>query len=307
MTDISRNRHEDADALAAVKLRLKQVFGRWTRDTTLEEMRADFEALLRTDRTAPTEELSISGVPACRITPTGADPERTILFFHGGGYQMGSCASHRDLMIRMGQACRSAVIGFDYRLAPEHRFPAAFDDAYAVASELLAQMPDTTRLVFAGDSAGGGLALATLVALRQAGAPMPGGCVLLSPWLDMRARGESYETRAALDPMTQRDKVLLMARAYLGRSGDPDDPRASPLMADLGGLPPILIHVGDHETVLDDARGLAQRAAQAGTPATLRVWDRMIHHFQIFDSLPETAESLAEIARFLDGVWAAEA
>jgi acetyl esterase/lipase len=229
--------------------------------------------------------------------------KRAILYFHGGGYQIGSILSHRELMIRLSQSASCDVIGFNYRLAPEHRFPAAVEDGAAAYQWLLDQGQDPAHVAFAGDSAGGGLAVAAMLSARDHSAPLPCAAVLLSPWLDMEASGETYLSRASVDPLTQRDKVLLMARAYLGKAADPRHPFASPIHADLSHLPPILIHVGDHETALDDSRVFTERAAAAGVSVTLKVWDRMIHQFQLFPELREARESIAEIGAYLQARW----
>jgi acetyl esterase/lipase len=294
---------EEAARLRAAKDRIRDVFGRWTRETTLAEMRDAFDAMLASNRTADIETVRIGEMPADRIAAGGADRTRVVLYFHGGGYQMGSRLSHRDLMIRLSEAAAAEVVGFDYRLAPEHRFPAAVEDGLAAYRWLLDSGRSPDAIAFAGDSAGGGLAVSTLLAARSGGMPMPGAAVLLSPWLDMEAAGGTYRSRAEVDPMTQRDKILLMARAYLGRTGDPRDPLASPIHADLAGLPPIMIHVGDHETILDDSRVFAERLRAADVPVALSVFDDMIHHFQVFPDLEASQRSLDEIGAFLQKIW----
>ncbi|MGX1096420.1 alpha/beta hydrolase [Amorphus sp. MBR-141] len=295
--------NEESARLQAAKNRIRDVFGGWTRETTLAEMRSDFDRMLASERTASIEPVQIGAISADRIIADGATRDRAVLYFHGGGYQMGSRLSHRDLMIRLSEASTAEVVGFDYRLAPEHRFPAAVEDGVAAYRWLIDTGLPASAIAFAGDSAGGGLAVATLLSARSAGLPMPGATVLLSPWLDMEATGETYESRAAVDPMTQRDKILLMARTYLGRAGDHRDPLASPVHADLAGLPPMLIHVGDHETILDDSRVFAARARAADVSVTVSVFEEMIHHFQVFPDLNATRRSMAEIGAFLREKW----
>lgn len=292
------------EQIAEITARIAALFGAWTAETPLSEMRADFDAFLASDRPAHSAPGTLGGVPAEWLAAPGAaalENGPVVLYFHGGGYQMGSIRSHRDLMIRLSEAAGCRVVGVDYRLAPEHKFPAAVEDAAAAYAALLEEptAPPPGRIALAGDSAGAGLAVAAMLEARAAGLPLPGAAVLLSPWLDMEATGATYDSRAAVDPMTQRDKIRMMARAYLGKAGDPRDPRASPIHADLAGLPPVLIHVGDHETVLDDSRRFAETARAAGCDVELAVWDRMIHHFQVFPELPETRRSLAGIADFL--------
>lgn len=288
-----------------VKARIAAVFGRWSRETTMAEMRADYEAMLAGSPVEAGRPLAIGTMPAEWIVAEGADPARAVLFLHGGGYQIGSVRSHRDLMRRLSRAAGAAVLGIDYRLAPENRFPAAVDDALAAYRWLLDEGFEPGHIALAGDSAGGGLAIATLLKARAEGLALPAAATLFSPWTDMEATGATYETRAAVDPLTQRDKILLMARAYLGRGGNPRDPLASPVHADLAGLPPLLIHVGDHETILDDSRVFAERARAAGVAVELKVWDRMIHQFQVFaGDIPEAQASIEAAGAFLRGRFA---
>jgi acetyl esterase/lipase len=286
---------EDA-ALAAVRQRIAQTFGAWGKGTSLDRMRADFEGMLAEDGLAPGTSVDAGGVPGEWI---GEGSRGTILFLHGGGYQIGSVVSHRGLMTRLAAASSARVLGIDYRLAPENRYPAALEDAMEAYRWLRDQLGPAAKVAVAGDSAGGGLTVALLLKARDEGLPMPACAALMSPWLDMEASGESFESRAAVDPMTQRAKLLLMARAYLGRDGNPCSPYASPLRGDPRGLPPILIHVGDHETILDDSRVFAERAARAGVAVDLKIWDRMIHHFQVFPELAAARQSIAEIGAFL--------
>lgn len=290
----------EATPVDRVKARIAAVFGRWSRETTMAEMRADYEAMLANPSAEAGRPLAIGVMPAEWIIAEGADPARAILFLHGGGYQIGSVASHRDLMQRLSRTGGAAVLGIDYRLAPENRFPAAVEDGLAAYRWLLDEGFAPGSIALAGDSAGGGLAVAVLLKARAEGLALPAAAVLFSPWTDMEASGETYETRAAVDPLTQRDKILLMARAYLGRGGDPRNPLASPLHADLAGLPPLLIHVGDHETILDDSRVFAARARAAGVAVDLTVWDRMIHQFQVFaGDIPQAQASIEAAGAFL--------
>ncbi|WP_137388539.1 alpha/beta hydrolase [Rhodoligotrophos defluvii] len=290
---------ESGEALERVRKRIAAMLGAWTRETKLAQMREDFDRIMATKRSAQTEDLAIEGMDGVRIRAGEEPTAQVILYFHGGGYQFGSITSHRDLMIRLCHEAGIDVVGFNYRLAPEHRFPAAVDDGLAAYGWLLERGAVPAQTAFAGDSAGGGLAVATMLKARAAGLPLPAAAVLMSPWLDLEASGATYETRAAVDPLSQRNRILLMARAYLGRGGDPRHPLASPIHADLRHLPPFLIHVGDHETVLDDARVFAQRLRKAEVPVELAIWDRMIHQFQLFPELPEAQQSIGEMAAFL--------
>lgn len=232
--------------------------------------------------------------------PKRPAPARTILYFHGGGYYFCSPRSHRSLVFELARRANTRTFSLDYRLAPEHRFPAALDDSVAAYRQLLAEGTPAESIVIAGDSAGGGLALATLVALRDAGDALPAGGLLFSPWTDLAATGASYESRATADPIHQRAMIKALAKNYLGEHGDPRDPLASPLYADVAGLPPLLIQVGDRETVLDDSTSFADKARAAGVEVELEVWDNMIHVFQMFGTeLAEARQAVASIAKFL--------
>lgn len=281
-----------------VLTRISEVFGSWGAETTLTEMREGFAQLVSGGR-CPKQirHVDAAGVPGAWIGEETA--ERVVLYCHGGGYQMGSILSHGDLMQRLADESGAKVFGFDYRLAPEHRYPAALEDAVTVYKWLMASGVRAEKLAIAGDSAGAGLALATLLKLRELGSPLPATAIFLSPWLDLQARSDTYDTMARLDPLTQRHKVLRMARTYLGKQGDPADPLASPIEGDLTGLPSILVHVGGSETVLGDSELLLERAEKAGIDVKLDIWPGMIHHFQVFAELPEASRSLKKIGGYL--------
>lgn len=284
--------------------RVRQVYGRWRRSTPMEQMRQDWDALFGSDAVpVRLHPVNAGGVEACWIAHDSARPDRVLVYFHGGGYKMGSVTSHRDLMARLSRAGRCRVLGVNYRLLPEHRFPAPVEDASTVYRWLLSEGVSASRIVLAGDSAGGGIAASALLALKAQGLPLPAGAVLLSAWLDMSLGGASYETRAAADPIHQRPMLQAIAAQYLGEV-DPRDPRASPLFGDLRGLPPLLLQVGDRETGLDDSTAFAAKARQAGVPVELEVWDGMIHVFQQFpDELPEAQQAIANIGVFLNTIW----
>jgi acetyl esterase/lipase len=244
---------------------------------------------------------TLGGRPAEWLTPVGPAPVGTILYLHGGGYCIGSLDTHRDLGARLAVAAGATVVTLDYRLAPEHPFPAAVDDACAAYAELSAEASGAGRLAVAGDSAGGGLAVATLLALRASGSPLPAAAACLSPWVDLTQQAPSYTTMAELDPMVTKEGLDVMADAYLA-GADPTDPLASPLFApDLAGLPPILIEVGEHEVLLDDAVRLAERLEADGGTVSLTVWPRLIHVFQAFPGslIPEADQSMVAVGSFL--------
>jgi monoterpene epsilon-lactone hydrolase len=257
--------------------------------------------------TAPTPEgvrvtpVDAGGVPAEWVEPTEASPRGTILYLHGGGYTIGSVRTHRGLVSRLALATGARGLTLDYRLGPEHPFPGAVDDATAAYRWLVRGGTAPETIVIAGDSAGGGLTVAALVALRDAGERLPAAGVCISPWADLACTGESMQTGAARDPMVQRTGLLDMAAAYLAGQ-DPRAPLASPIYADLRGLPPLLIHVGTAETLLDDATRLADRARAAGVSVDIEVWDDMIHVWHAFAPLlPEADEAVGRI-----GAWVRE-
>jgi len=239
------------------------------------------------------------GVPAEWVVAAGADSDRVLLYLHGGAYQIGSPATLRHMIALLSGAARARVLSVDYRLAPEHPFPAAVEDAATAYRWLLAGGTDPAVIAFAGDSAGGGLALGTLVALRDAGEPMPAAAVVLSPWTDLALTGESLQSRAAVDVMIKPAGMAETAAAYLAGQ-DPRHPYASPLYADLSGLPPVLIHVGDAEVILDDSTRFAARARDHGVDVTLEVWDEMPHVWHAFAGLlPEADQAIERIGGWL--------
>src|SRR5215831_14436147 len=239
------------------------------------------------------------GVPAEWIVAPGAAADRFLLYLHGGGYVLGSINTHRELVSRLSRAAGVRALAPDYRLAPENPFPAAVNDATAAYRWLLSQGAKPERTVIAGDSAGGGLALAALVAIRDAKLPLPGAGVCLSPWTDMEGVGASMTSKAKEDPVVQKEGLLNMAKLYLG-GADPKSPLAAPLHADLRGLPPLLIQVGSAETLLDDSTRVAERAKAAGVKVDLEVWSEMIHVWHLFAPiLPEGQEAIAKIGKFI--------
>jgi phosphinothricin tripeptide acetyl hydrolase len=268
---------------------------------TTAERRAQYE---RAERVFPTpadvkvEHVSAPAAPAEWLRPPSAAPGRVVLYLHGGGYVIGSPRSHRHLAAAIAGAAAARALLLDYRLAPEHPYPAALEDATAAYRWLLAEGVAPGSVVIAGDSAGGGLTVATLLALREARVPLPAAAVCISPWVDLTCSGGSYVTKADADPIVGRAAVEQMARAYLG-STTPREPLASPLFADLRGLPPLLIHVGSEEVLLEDAVQLAERARAAGVETTLEVYERMIHVWHWFLPMLDEAQTAVEaIGRF---------
>jgi phosphinothricin tripeptide acetyl hydrolase len=269
---------------------------------TIAERRAQYERAEKAFPTPPemkVEHVTAPSAPAEWLAPPGARDDAAILYLHGGGYVIGSPRSHRHLAAAIGAAARTRVLLPDYRLAPEHPFPAAVEDAVAAYRWLLERKLVPARLVIAGDSAGGGLTVAAMLALREAGIPLPVAAVCISPWVDLTCGGASYETRVDADPIVKRVSVDQMAAAYLAGK-DARTPLASPLFADLRGLPPLLIHVGNDEVLLDDAVGVADRARAAGVDATLDVWDKMVHVWHwFFPMLDEGQAAIDRIGEFV--------
>ncbi|MCK9518081.1 MAG: alpha/beta hydrolase [Dehalococcoidia bacterium] len=267
-------------------------------------MRANMEAVAA--KPAPdvkVEPAEVEGVPAEWVRAPGATAGTALLYLHGGGYVMGSCATHRDLAARISRAAGGPVLLLDYRLAPEHPFPAAVDDATAAYRWLVAQGFAPAKLAIAGDSAGGGLAAATLLALRDASDPLPAAGVLISPWTDLANTGRSLHTRADLDPMVAKEGLADLAGVYLNGT-DPQHPYASPLYDDLSGLPPLLVQVGTAEALFDDGARFAGRACEAGVTVTFEPWEEMIHVWHAFAPiLPEGQAAIDRLGAFLRERW----
>jgi monoterpene epsilon-lactone hydrolase len=266
------------------------------------EMRAGMDAITGNIPLVPGIEIERIKIGACDAewtVPDGIGRERVMLYFHGGGYAIGSIESHRNLVAGIAIAGGFAGLNLGYRLAPEDPHPAAVDDAIAAYRYLLDSGIAPERIAFAGDSAGGGLTAAALLATRDRGLPMPGAGALLSPWLDLTQSGDSMLALADVDPLVGKENLDLMAAAYVG-AGDPKTPLISPLFADLEGLPPLLIQVGSAETLLDDSERFAARARAAGVEVTLEVWDEMIHVWHAFSLvLPEAREATKQIGEVL--------
>jgi monoterpene epsilon-lactone hydrolase len=227
------------------------------------------------------EAAEIAGRPAEWHTPPGADATKIILYLHGGGYCIGSPRSHRGLSAQLAHAAGARAVALDYRMGPEVPFPGAVEDALAAYRALLDQGFAPGRIVIAGDSAGGGLTLATALAAREADLPQPAGLFVISPWANLKPTGPSYPAKAASDPMITAAALDDFAAAYLG-GVEVTHPLASPALADFTGLAPILIHVGAEESLLSDSIAVAERAGLAGTQVTLEVWPEMIHVWHAF-------------------------
>ena len=243
--------------------------------------------------------VNAGGVTAEWVTAEGVSDSRVVLYFHGGGYIIGSPRTHRAMMAELSRASGARVLALDYRLAPEHPFPAPVEDSVSSYRWLLGEGYDPARIAVGGDSAGGGLTVAALVQIRYLGLPMPAAGVCVSPWVDMEGLGESMETRAEADPMVGKENLMVSAKTYLG-GADPRAPLAAPLYADLRGLPPLLIQVGDAEVLLDDSTRLAGIAREAGVEVRMDVWDDMIHVWHLFAPiLPEGRQAIEQAGDFI--------
>jgi epsilon-lactone hydrolase len=248
--------------------------------------------------------INAGGVPGELISTPASRPDRHVLYLHGGGYVTGSIALYRHFIWRIAAAARACVVAIEYRLAPEHPFPAALDDALAAWNWLLGNKADPRRAAVMGDSAGGGLTLALLLRLRDSGLALPAAAVAMSPWTDLALTGASLERNATADPMLAVADTRMFAGCYLDGS-DPRHPYASPLYGNPTGLPPTLIHVGSDEILRDDAVRMAAKLRAGGCRVDLEVWPRMPHVWHLFAPvLPEAMTAVARIGAFTDRVLA---
>jgi len=272
---------------------------------TIEQNRARDAKTARLMRYVPkdveVERTDMDGLRVAWIRPTGADKEKVFLFLHGGGYVTGSINSHLMLCIPVAQTLKMSVLAPEYRLAPEHPFPAALEDALKAYRWLLTQGCKPADIIIAGDSAGGGLALATVLALRENHEPLPAAIICMSPWADLTHRGQSHITKADAEAMLKTDVLKEWALCYTDET-NLNNPLVSPVYADFHGFPPLLIQVGSEEILLDDARMLADKAKADGVDVTLKIWDGMWHVWQVLgDLVPESKMAFEEIKEFLDG------
>ncbi len=245
------------------------------------------------------EAVDIGGTPGEFSSVPGAGASGALLFFHGGGYCSGSILSHRRMVTEAGRACGLRALAIGYRLAPEHPFPAAFDDAVAAWSFLRKQGIAAKKVVVGGDSAGGGLTLALLQHLRDAGEEAPACAWLASPWTDLTMSGDTMVSKDAVDPLIHKAYLEELAQAYAPVGVDRKDPRISPLFADLRGLPPLLIQVGSDETLLADSTRFAAAAGAAEVAVTLEIWPKMIHAWPLWNAHLEPGRAaLAQVGAF---------
>lgn len=269
---------------------------------TIDQLRAGFATMATQYPPAPDavfEHVDASGVRAEWVSIKGGSQQPVMLYFHGGGYCIGSAETHRDLVSRMCRAANARALSVDYRLAPENAHPAAVEDGVASYRWLRKQGIPARSIVVAGDSAGGGLTLATLLALRDAGDELPAAGICMSPVTDLAKEGESMRTKVDLDPMVNPTSSTRYAQMYIA-SGDTKTPLASPLYASLKGLPPLLILVGTSEVLLDDSTRFAKKAKEAGLSCELEVWEEMVHIWPFFAAeLPEGRQAIERMAAFI--------
>ena len=273
-----------------------------TSGLSFEERRSNFEeqvSQLPIAESVSCEPISAGNIPAEWIVPEGASERSVLLYLHGGGYCIGSINTHHGMVSHIAKAAETRTLLIDYRLAPENPFPAAVVDSTSAYQWLLSQGIAAGDIIIAGDSAGGGLTVSTLVSLKEKGIALPAAAVLISPWVDLAATGDSIISKADIDPMVTKEGLMEMAEAYLD-DADPRTPLASPLYADLNGLPPMLIHVGTAEILLDDATRITDRARQAGVEVTLNTAEDMCHIWHLFTiMLPEALAAIEEVAGFM--------
>lgn len=267
---------------------------------SLAEERAGFDEMLGAFPLPDDATISpnpVGAVEADWVSVAQSKPERAILYLHGGGYVIGSHTGYREFAARLAHACKARVLVLGYRLAPEHRFPAAVDDAVA-AYEAIRATKGVAKVAIAGDSAGGGLALATMLAIKDKGLPQADCGICMSPWTDLTVSGATAQPGAVEDPMISLERLADMARDYA--EGELDNPLVSPLMGDLSGLPPLYIAVGTREALLDDSRRTIEKARAAGVTVETEIAEGLIHIWPVFPTLPEAAVTLSHFGTFAD-------
>ena len=284
------------------RLAFRVLMKRSERDLTIPEIRKRFKKMERLvpspRRGTRTAHIDAGGIAGDLVTTRASQPDRHLLYLHGGAYMFGSPRLYRHFTWRMADAARARVLIIDYRLAPEHPFPAALDDAVTAWRWLLDNGGSPSSMAIAGDSAGGGLALATMMKLPGEGLPLPAAAAVMSPWTDLALTGPSLHINAAADPMLVAADVLRFAVGYLG-GADARNPYASPLYGDPRGLPPTLIQAGGDEILRDDGVRMAEKMRSAGCDVELQVWPQMPHTWQLLAPvLPEAREAIDEVARF---------
>lgn len=272
------------------------------KDSSIEVQRAKmgkYAGMVNLPADVKCELVDAGGPRAEWITTPQINQEHVILYLHGGAYFLNYANPHRDLIARLGRGAQMRALALDYRLAPEHPYPAALEDAIGAYQWLLEQGYSPKNIAIAGDSCGGGLALATALKLRDTEVSLPVGIVCISPWTDLAGSGASMQNKDKVDFINSTEHMKVTAKLYAG-GHDLKNPYISPLYADLTGLPPMLIQVGTREVLLDDSTRLAERARRAGVDVTLEIWKGMFHVFQLGAAfVPEARKAIENIAAFL--------
>ena len=274
----------------------------WDFNTSIPRFRQECEKINSTMGKLPdgveVEPIDLEGLNAEWIIPSGGTKDKVILYTIGGGYVSGSCNDHRSIVAKIAKGSGVSILLLEHRLAPEHPYPAALEDTLTAYCWLLEQGVTPANIMIVGESAGGGLCLAALLALRDKKISLPAAAVALSPWTDLKLTGESHRTKAKVC-LSPKGMSEVCSRYYVG-DNDPCFPWISPLYGDLHGLPPILIFVGEYETLLDDSTRFAEKAKAAGVDITLRVGERMIHCYPLLAPLfPEATQAMEEISTFI--------
>lgn len=279
---------------------IKKIDTHETDPSELREKLVRLSRFLRKVRGVSVEETTVNGLYAEWLRPKDAREAKVLLYLHGGAYVIGNCRTHRNIASHIARAARINVLLPEYRLAPEHRFPAGIEDAVGVYRFLLSEGFKPADITIAGDSAGGGLTVATLLSLRHAGDPMPANAVLLSPFLDITASGESMQTRADQDPWFEQRDIEVVAGLYCNDDSEVRNPLVSPVFAHVHGLPPAYIQVGDDEILLSDSTRFAAMLEEAGVDVELEIWPEMWHVFQLFiGKMPEARAAINKIGEYL--------
>lgn len=277
------------------------------RKLTIEELRARSDKNVSMMGKLPeeilVEQVNIEALKAEWVFRADSDAKKVIFYLHGGGYVTGSAGTHRMLCASLTQNTNAKIFFPEYRLAPEHPFPAALEDATSAYRWLLAQGFEAANIIIGGDSAGGGLSLALIQILKEDGLPLPAGVICLSPWTDLTMSHESHRHKAHADPILLADGLQLWASSYIAEN-DPRNPLISPAFADFTDFPPLLIQVGSEEVLLDDAKELAKKSKSAGVDVTISIYGGMWHVWQTMgELLPESRAAFEEISEFVQGAW----
>lgn len=271
-----------------------------TLDETRDRVETQWPTLTREPGGVDFLEVDAGGVPAMWIVPRGVPEDRVLFALHGGGFISGSIHTHRKMHGHLAKATGCRVLSVEYRLAPEHAYPAQIDDALRAYRWLLAQGVDARRIAFTGDSSGGGLALSTILRARDENLPLPACAVTFSAWLDLTLSGESYQSNREKDRFFQREGVDALAQLYLGPSGDRKDPHISALFGHLAGFPPVYLQAGADETLFDESRQFAERAKEAGVDVRFDAFPEMLHTFQMAAGrAPEADDAIRRAAEWV--------